>query len=72
MQVVLYKVTARRTQSGFRTVKQEVLGATGDDPNVYLDRLARILAADFNAKQVKKEVDKLSSDCAKSRAQPGI
>ncbi|KAF1086155.1 hypothetical protein SPSYN_00896 [Sporotomaculum syntrophicum] len=70
MQVVLYKVIAKRTKDGFKTVKREVLGATGDDPNAYLDRLARILAVNLNT-QHKREVDKLSKAATEPRAQPG-
>jgi hypothetical protein len=70
VQVVLYKVTARRSKSGLQTIKREVLGPTGDDPDAYLDRLARILAAELSAEQIKKEVEKLSNACVKPRAQP--
>jgi hypothetical protein len=71
MQVVLYEFTAKRTRGGFKTVKREVLGVTEDDPNVYLDRLARILAVNLNTKLVKKEVANLSNAVVEPRAQPG-
>jgi len=54
MQVVLYKVTARLTKAGLVTTKREVVGVTGDDPDVYLDRLARILAQALIKEHSKK------------------
>ncbi|WP_027365093.1 hypothetical protein [Desulfotruncus alcoholivorax] len=60
MQVVLYKVTARRTRMGLVTTKREVIGVTGDDPDVYLDRLARILARGLFNERNKKGVKKFN------------
>jgi len=72
MQVVLYRVTARRTKTGLKTIKREVLGATGDDPDKFLDSLARILAEGLSAEQIRmKGVAEVPVLNGESRAGPG-
>lgn len=44
MQAVLLKITARRTKSGFETIRQEVVGECREGADKLLDRLAAILA----------------------------
>lgn len=56
MQVVLLKVTAKLTKTGLVTTRREIVGNAGIDPDVYLDRLARILTDLFNYNYAAKEV----------------
>jgi hypothetical protein len=44
MELVLCKITARRTKEGLVTVKREIIGPAGEDPEALLDRAAGILA----------------------------
>jgi len=56
--VALCRVTARRTEDGLKTVKRELIGITGDDPEEYLDRAAEILSACIDLMQTKNYLTK--------------
>ncbi|WP_156896643.1 hypothetical protein [Desulfovirgula thermocuniculi] len=44
MQVVLVRVTARRTREGLETIRREVVGICREEADEFISRTARILA----------------------------
>lgn len=47
MQLVLCKLTAKRTRNGLETTSKEIIGVCGEDPETHLDRLAQIIGQSF-------------------------
>ncbi|AQS60274.1 hypothetical protein [Desulforamulus ferrireducens] len=55
MQVALCRVTARRYKTRLVTTGRQIIGFTADDPDAYLDQMARILAHGLYIQLNKKE-----------------
>lgn len=61
MQIALYRVTARRYKTRLVTTERQIIGITADDPNAYLDQMARVLAHGLYTQRNKKVEQKFTN-----------